>query len=112
MALSVATAGVISATTTGENIIATITSANVYDLNVDVNSMVGGTTPTIIIIREYGKPRATGTERMIKAYTLVGAQTEKHFKTIARVSPHHIKYSLTRVQGTGNSYPVAVYQVQ
>ena len=112
MALSVATHGVITASTTGETTIATRTGANVFELNVDMNSMAGGTTPTIIIIREYGKPRATGTERLIKAYTLVGAQTEKHFKTIARISPHHIKYTLTRSQGTGNSYPVAVYQVQ
>lgn len=111
MALSVNTSGSLTADGTEQDL-ATVTSANVFALAVDVNSMAGGATPDIIELREYGKARTGDTERLLKVYSLVGTQVEKLFQTIPRISPHHIRYTLKRVQGSGSTYPWAVYQAQ
>ena len=113
MALSVNTSGSQTATLTTEHTLATVTAANVYQLAVDLSAMIGGTTPDIVVIREYGKARSSDTERLIKAYTLVGAQTETLFLTVPRISPHHYKVTLTQVQGSaGRAFPWAIYQTQ
>jgi len=112
MALSVNTSGSQTAVIGTEHVLATITTANVFELDVELVNMAGGTTPDILEIREYGKVRAADTERLIKVYTIVGAQTELQFKTIARISPHHVKYTLKQTQGTGRAFAWAVYQVQ
>lgn len=110
MAAAVKTSGSQTATITTEHTLATVTDAGTYELNVDVSAMVGGTTPDIVVIREYGKARSSDTERLIKAYTLVGAQTETLIKTVPRISPHHFKVTLTQTQGTGRAFPWAVYE--
>lgn len=111
MALSVNTSGS-TATDGTEQTLATITSANIFQLSIDVSVLVGGTTPDILAIKEYGKARTGDTERLLKTYTLVGAQSEALFQTVPRVSPHHIKYTMQRIQGTDRTYAWAVYQVQ
>lgn len=112
MALSVNTSGSQTCTVTTEHDLATITSANVYVLALDLNASVGGTTPDIFEVREYGKARSSDTERLIKCYTVVGAQVEILFQTIPRVSPHHIRYTIKQTQGTSRAVPWAVYQTQ
>ena len=112
MALSVTDSGSQTATVTTEHTLSTQTGANVFQLAVDVNAMVGGTTPDILEIREYGKARSSDTERLMKVYSLVGVQSQALFQTVPRISPHHIKYTLKQTQGTGRAFPWAVYQVQ
>lgn len=112
MALSVNTSGSQTAVISTEHDLATITSANVFELNVDLVNMVGGTTPDILELREYGKARTGDTERLLKTYTIVGGQTEILFKSVPRISPHHVRYTLKQTQGTGRAFPWAIYQVQ
>lgn len=112
MALSVNTSGSQTATISTEHALATVTAANVLTLAIDVAAMTGGATPDILEIREYGKARTGDTERLLKTYSLVGAQVETLFMTIPRTSPHHMRFTITQTQGTGRAYPWAIYQSQ
>jgi hypothetical protein len=112
MTLSVNTSGSQTATISTEHTLATVTSANVLQLAVDVANMVGGTTPDILELREYGKARSSDTERLIKTYTVIGAQVETLVLTIPRISPHSYKVTLKQTQGTGRAFPWAIYQAQ
>jgi len=112
MTLAVYTSGSQTATVTTEHGLASISAANVYCLAVDTANMTGGSTPDILELREYGKARSSDTERLLKTYTIVGAQTETLFETTPRVSPHYTRYTLKQTQGTGRAFPWAVYQVQ
>lgn len=111
MAYDVNTSGSQTTSGTTEHDLATITTANGYMLAIDVNDMVGGTSPDILEIAVYGKARSSDTERLIKKYVLVGAQTEKLFETIVFITPHHIRFSVKAVQGT-ITLPWAIYEMQ
>lgn len=112
MALSVNTSGSQTAVIDTEHDLATLTAANVFTLAVDVSALTTGAVADVLEIREYGKARSADTERLLKTYTLVGAQAEALFETTPRVSPHHIRYTLTQTDGTGRAFPWAVYQAQ
>lgn len=112
MALSVYSSGSQTCTVTTEHTLDTVTAANVYQLVLDLNAMVGGTTPDILEVREYGKARSSDTERLIKCTTLVGLQSELLFQTVPRISPHHYKVTIKQTQGTGRAIPWAIYQTQ
>jgi hypothetical protein len=112
MTVSVNTSGSQTATIGTEHDLATVTSANVLELDVDVDALVGGATPDIVEFRAYGKARTGDTERLIKVYTLVGDQSENLFKAPPVVSPHHARFTLKQTQGTGRAFPWAIYQVQ
>jgi hypothetical protein len=113
VALSVNTSGSQTATGGGtEDVLATVTTANVFCLAVDLSNMASGATPDILVVKEYGKARSSDTERLLKEYSIVGVQTETLFITTPRVSPHHYKVSITQTQGTARAYPWAIYQCQ
>lgn len=113
MALGVNTDGSQSATVTTEHTLATITSANVFQLLVDVSAMTSASgTDDRVELREYMKARSGGTERLVKVYTLTGAQSELTVMTPPRVSAISIKYTLKQTQGTSRTFEWAVYQAQ
>ncbi len=110
MTVAVKTSGSQSATITTEHVLATVTDAGVYLLSIDVNAMTGGATPDILEVKTYGKARSSDTERLIETYTLLGIQTTARlFQTFARISPHHYKVTITQTQGTGRTFPWAIY---
>lgn len=109
MAVAVKTSGSQTATVTTEHTLATVTDAGTYQLVVDVAAMTNGSTPDLTELREYGKARSSDTERLIKVYSLIGAQYETLFVGIPRLSPHHYKATLLQTQGTGRAYPWAIY---
>lgn len=111
MAVGVNTSGSQTATIGTEHTLATITTANVFTLAVDVANMVGGTTPDILEIRLYGKARSSDTERLLKCYPFLGLQTELLFLSIPIHSPHYYKCTLKQTQGTGRAFPWAVYEM-
>lgn len=115
MTLSVNTNGIAACDIGVELTLATITTANVFQLTVDLNAMAGGTTPDIIEIREYFKGYSGATERLLKVYTLIGVQSELMFVTVPRISPISIKYTIKQTQGTGSpghDFPWSVLQSQ
>lgn len=109
MTVAVKTSGSQTATVTTEHDLATVTDAGVYQLAVDVANMTGGSTPDILELRIYGKARSSDTERLLKAYSLVGAQSETLFVAPALISPHHMRCTLKQAQGTGRAFPWAIY---
>jgi len=112
MALSENTNGSQTCTIGTEHTLATVTSANVFQLSLDLNAMVGGTTPDILEIREYMKARSSDSERLLKVTTVVGAQVEIGYQTVPRISPHHYKVTIKQTQGTGRAVPWSIYQAQ
>lgn len=88
------------------------TLPNVYVLSVGTTAMLGSSIPDITTIKEYGQVTAGSTHLLIKTYTLMGTQSEPLFQTIPRMAPHFVRYSITQVQGTGRTYPCAMYEVQ
>lgn len=113
MAVSVNTSGSQTATVTTEHDLATITSANVFVVAVDTANMVSGTTPDRLRMRVYGKARSSDTELLLHDWFLPdGVQALKLWESIAIISPHHLRVTLTQTQGTGRAFPWAIYQVQ
>lgn len=108
---SVNTSGSQTATITTEHTLATITTAGTFVLAVDLNAMVGGTTPDILELRIYGKARSGDTERLIRCWPFLGVQVEILWQSIPIMSPHHYKATLKQTQGTGRAFPWAIYAV-
>jgi hypothetical protein len=109
---SVDSSGSQTATISTEHTLATITGANVLELNVDVAAMAGGATPDLLLLKMYGKARSSDTERLEMERRILGAQSETLVKLLAVVSPHYCRVTLTQTQGTGRAYPWAAYKVQ
>ena len=112
MTVNVNSSGSQSATINTEHTLATITTAGVYQLAVDLNNMASGSTPDILELRVYGKARSSDTERLIACSSFIGSQSgQVLFQDIARISPHYFKVTLKQTQGTGRAYPWAVYSI-
>jgi hypothetical protein len=108
---AVNTSGSQTATVTTEHTLATVTSAKVLQLAVDVANLAGGTTPDIVELRIYGKARSGDTEREMFKQVLVGAQAQTLVVSPPVPSPHHWKATLKQTQGTGRAFPWAAYEV-
>lgn len=108
---TVNTSGSQTCTISTEHTLATLTSAGVYQLALDLNAIVGGSTPDILEVRVYGKARSSDTERRMDLHTFVGTQSDPLVLCKPIISPHHYKVTITQTQGTGRAVPWAVYQV-
>jgi len=108
--VQVNTSGSQTATITTEHTLATVTDARVLQLVVDVNAMTNGATPDLLELRWYGKARSSDTERLIKVWSLIGAQSEALWISPPLISPHHAKFTLKQTQGTGRAFPWAIYE--
>lgn len=108
MAVSVNTSGSQTATIGTEHTLATITTAGIYQLYVDVASLVAG---DIVELRVYGKARSTDTERLLYGPFSVGpiVPGQLLIPSPAVVSPHSVRFSLKQTTGTGRAFPWAVY---
>lgn len=111
MAVSVADSGSQTATISTEHDLATITTAGVYQLAVDLNAMTDGSTEDRVTIRAYGKARSSDTERLMEQWEFTGSQAKPLFRTNPEISPHSLRYTLRQDQGTGRAFPWAVYTV-
>lgn len=110
MTVQVNTSGSQTCTVTTEHTLATVTDARVLQSALDFNASVNGTTPDLFEVRVYGKARSSDTERLIKCWSLIGAQTEILFITPPLISPHSYKLTLKQTQGTGRAVPWAIYE--
>ena len=108
--VAVNTSGSQTATISTEHTLATVASAKVLQLAVDVANLVGGTSADILELRIYGKARSADTERLMFSQRYVGAQTEPLAMSPPIISPHHFKVTLKQIQGTGRAFPWAVYE--
>lgn len=111
MAVSVNTSGSQTATISTEHTLATITTAGVFQLAVDLAAMTDGSTEDRVTIRVYGKARSSDTERLMEQWEFTGSQAKPLFRTNPEISPHHYKVTLRQDQGTGRAFPWAVYTV-
>lgn len=111
MTVAVQTSGSQTASISTEHDLATITTAGVFQLAVDMANMADGTTPDILTIKAYGKARSSDTERLMETWEFIGAQGKPLWRSNPEVSPHYIRYTLTQGQGTGRAFPWAVYTV-
>lgn len=111
MAVSVVTSGSQTAVISTEHDLATVATAGVYQIAIDLANLVDGATEDRVTIRVYGKARSTDTERLIEQWEFTGSQGKPLFRTNPEVSPHHIRFTLRQDQGTGRAFPWAVYTV-
>lgn len=113
MTVAVKTSGSQKCTITTEHDLATVTDAGVYQLALDLNEMLDGTTPDIIEVRQYGKARSSDTERLEEVWTFIGAQGRPLWRSPPVISPHSVKYTIKQTQGAATSplrsFPWAVY---
>lgn len=109
MAVAVKTSGSQTTSGTTEHDLATVTDPGVYALALDLANLVAGATQSILRVREYMKARSGDTERLLKEYSVSGAQSEPLFVTVPRISPVHIRYTVTMIQGSNQTIPWAVY---
>lgn len=96
-----------AATLDTEHTLTTQTTDGVYTLAVDLNNLAAG---DIVILRIYGKVRTGGTERLLFSgnYGPI-PPTEKFAMSPPVLSPHHFKATLEQTDGTGRTFPWAVY---
>ena len=108
MAVSVNTSGSQTATIGTEHTLATITTAGIWILVVDIAAMAAG---DIVELRVYGKARSTDTERLLfgpESYgPIVPGQLLVY--SVPVVSPHSSRFSLKQTNGTGRAFPWAIY---
>lgn len=97
----------ISALSTEQDIV-TITSAGNFELNMDVNALVNGET---LIIRAYGKVRASGTERLRHEWWIKHAQYKKFFSSLPLSNVDHLRLTAEQRGGTARTFPTSVYQL-
>jgi len=105
---AVNTSGSQTATIDTEHTLATVTAAKTLQLVVDVANMVNGDE---LELRIYGKARTGDTERQLYFATFANAQSSDLIASLAVVSPHHAKFTLTQTAGTGRAFPWAVYEL-
>ncbi len=110
MANSLKASGTQSATLDTEHDLLSTTDAGAYQLEIDVNAMVGGATPDRLVIRVYSKVRTGDTERLIHEETLVGDQSLTIHQLPFFETPHHCRITIEQTDGTGRSYPWNVTQ--
>lgn len=110
MTASVNTSGSQTCTISTEHTLATITTAGVFQLALDLNALADGTTPDILTVKLYTKCRSSDTERLSESWEFIGAQGKPNWRSNPELSPHHVKFTITQSAGTGRDVPWAVYQ--
>lgn len=105
--------GTQAATLTTEHTLATITTAGVYQLEVDTDPMVGGTTPDVLVLRAKIKTRSGESSKQVYSATFVGDQGSED---IIKVSPPvvcvtELVFTLTQTTGTGRTYTYSIKRV-
>jgi len=108
MAVSVNTSGSQTATVNTEHTLATVTSAGIYILVVDIANLAAGEN---VELRAYGKARSTDTERLLFGPAIYGPIVPAQLLIYSTpiVSPHSVKFTLKQTSGTGRAFPWAVY---
>jgi hypothetical protein len=90
------------------NLGSTLTTAGVYQLWIDTNAMVGGTTPDILIVRFYGKARTGDTERLIDEHSLIGAQSVLLWVSKPYAALYSFRAAIVQSQGTARAFPWSI----
>lgn len=108
MTVLVNTSGSQTATISTEHTLATVSSAAVLALAVDLSAMAAG---DVVELRIYGKARTGDTERLLHrgSYGPIPPPVPL-VMSVPIVSPHHFKATLKQTAGTGRAFPWAIYQ--
>jgi len=97
-----------TATISTEHTLATIATAGVFVLAVDMANLVAG---DVVEVRIYGKADSTDTERLLHRGTYgPAALASPLIMSVPIMSPHHFKATLKQTAGTGRAFPWAVYE--
>lgn len=108
MAVAVNTSGSQTAVITTEHVLATVTSASILQLVVDLAALVGG---DVVELRVYGKARTGDTERLLHRSTYGPTPIASPLvMSVPIISPHHFKATLKQIAGTGRAFPWAIYE--
>lgn len=108
MAVSVNTSGSQTATISTEHTLATVTTAGIWQLIVDISAMAA---LDVVEFRIYGKARSTDTERLWWGPVSYGPIPPLQLlpTSPALVSPNSARFTLKQTAGTGRAFPWAVY---
>lgn len=112
MAVEVLTSGANTPTNIGSvHVLATVSgSAYVLQLAIDLANMANGSTPDLLEVSIIGKARSGDTARLIKKWSIIGAQTELLWLSPPFISPHYFSAEIKQTQGTGRVYPWGIYK--
>jgi len=105
MAITSNSSGSQTCTISTEHTLATITSAGVYVLKLDLNALVDGATPDELEVRVYSKSRSADTERLEFINTYRGSQGQPIVTTLPCVTDCDCKFTIKQTQGTGRAVP-------
>jgi hypothetical protein len=111
MTVSAASSGTQTTSGTTEHTLATITTAGVYELNLDVSALVGGTTPDILRVRENRKTLSGGTARTEWEEFLVGGMCPPMVTFRPKLTVVEVAYTITMTQGSNRAIPWSINQV-
>src|SRR5262245_59831467 len=99
MAVSAAASGTQATSGTTEHTLATITTPGVYELNIDISALAGGTTPDILRVRENRKTLSGGAARTEWEEFLVGGACPPMATFRGKLTVIEVAYTITMVQG-------------
>lgn len=108
------TAGGTQAATVGtEHTLTTITTAGIYQLEVDTDPLAGGTTPDILELRAKVKTRTGESSKQVYGATYLGDQgTEDVIKVSLPVAcVTELVFTLKQTQGTGRTFTYSVKRI-
>jgi hypothetical protein len=111
MTVSAKSSGTQACTIGIEHTLTTITDAGVYELNLDISALVGGSTPDILEVREKRKTLSGGTQREEFCESFVGGACPPMVTFRAKLTTIEVVYTIRQTQGTGRSIPWSVNHV-
>lgn len=107
MAVSENTSGSQTATLTTEHSLATITTAGVYQLRVDLANLADGET---LRLRAKTKVRSSSSGKLEWEAYFAHTQNEANAVSPPIVSVHSVEFTLTQTGGTGRAFEWSVVQ--
>lgn len=105
MAVTQTNSGTQSATISTEHTLATITTAGVYVLRVDLNNLANGDR---VVLRAKVKALSGGTTRQLFVGVYEHAQADKIADSIPVPIAHEVVFTLQQTAGTGRSFDWSV----
>lgn len=105
MAVTEAASGSQTATISTEHTLATITTAGVYMLRVDVNALANGDR---LVLRAKAKARTGDTTRQVFSAVFEHSQADKVVDSIPVPIVHELVWTLQQTAGTGRAFPWSV----
>ncbi len=105
MAYTEVTSGTLLLTTSEQTLGSAQTTAGVYELALDLNTLASG---DVVEVRVYTKTRSASTARLLMSVPFANAQGTPNFVTVPIGSPHSVEFKAIQPTGTARTIEYSI----